>query len=285
MKLGYEEAVNQFRIANPNPDKVWFARTLAFMAQMPKGQSVLDVGCGAAELAVLLRDPGQHTVTCTDIASNSVLNASAKGFEAHQVDLGREDLPFASKRFDVVTLLEVIEHIFDTDHVLFEIHRVLRDDGYLIVSTPNISCWPYRLHALKGNIPWKEGHHVRFFNPRRLELYLFMDGFDIVDSAHVPTNVGRRFSPRWLIYRSSKLAARFCATRWRQPHETLFVGDIVYLCRKNAKVPPVGVGEHCWSLHSGTTQQHRQQVLRRTEHAFDMGLIRDDIVRRISAHL
>jgi SAM-dependent methyltransferase len=45
--------------------------------------------------------------------------------------------PFAAKTFDAVLFLDVIEHIHPRVAVLHEIHRVLRDDGRLLVSAPN----------------------------------------------------------------------------------------------------------------------------------------------------
>lgn len=286
MKRDYEEAINRVRIANPNYRKGWFVRTLQFMERMPNHLCVLDVGCGAAELAELLRDNGDHSVTCVDIALNSVQNAISKGFEAHQADLGQEQLPFESEHFDVVTLLDVIEHIFDTDHLLFEINRVLRDDGYLIVSTPSIACWPYRVHALKGNIPWKEGHHVRFFNPWLLGLYLFMNGFDIVEAAHLPVAVGRRHAIRWAVHKGMKLATQLGNdAKWQDRDETLFAQELVYLCRKNPETPPVGVSEHWWPRHVDKPPEHKLRVRQRTEQAFAVGLIAEDILKRILVHL
>jgi SAM-dependent methyltransferase len=59
-----------------------------------------------------------------------------------------DDLPFRDDSFDLVTLLEVIEHLADIPHALREIARVLRSDGVAIVTTPNRLNVSSRIHYL-----------------------------------------------------------------------------------------------------------------------------------------
>ncbi|MDD2780903.1 class I SAM-dependent methyltransferase [Sulfuricurvum sp.] len=47
-----------------------------------------------------------------------------------------DNIPFANNEFDNVTILDVLEHIHDQDKVLREIHRVLKKEGVLIITTP-----------------------------------------------------------------------------------------------------------------------------------------------------
>jgi SAM-dependent methyltransferase len=59
-----------------------------------------------------------------------------------------DDLPFRDDSFDLVILLEVIEHLADIPHALREIARVLRSDGVAIVTTPNRLNVSSRIHYL-----------------------------------------------------------------------------------------------------------------------------------------
>jgi SAM-dependent methyltransferase len=59
-----------------------------------------------------------------------------------------DDLPFRSGTFDLVMMLEVVEHLPDIPHILREISRVMRPDGVAILSTPNRLNVTSRLHYL-----------------------------------------------------------------------------------------------------------------------------------------
>jgi SAM-dependent methyltransferase len=60
--------------------------------------------------------------------------ATARGWVSADLDIG---LPFRNEAFDLVMMLEVIEHVADVPRVLSEVARVLKPDGRAIISTPN----------------------------------------------------------------------------------------------------------------------------------------------------
>ena len=59
-----------------------------------------------------------------------------------------DDLPFRSNTFDLVMMLEVVEHLADIPHILREIARVTKFGGVAILSTPNRLNVTSRLHHL-----------------------------------------------------------------------------------------------------------------------------------------
>jgi len=62
-------------------------------------------------------------------------------------------LPFENNYFDFVFAGEIIEHLFDSRFFLKEVHRVLKINGYLILSTPNLARIDDRLKFLLGKTP------------------------------------------------------------------------------------------------------------------------------------
>lgn len=88
-------------------------------------------------------------------------------------------LPFSESSVDAVLLSHNLEFTPDPHHVVREAHRVLRSDGYLLLTGINpysvvglLKCWP----ALKNSYPWQG----RFFSMSRVKDWLHLLGFEIL---------------------------------------------------------------------------------------------------------
>ena len=158
-------------------------KLLALLDGEPRGR-LLDVGCAAGELGVLLAARG-WSVAGVDREPALVAAARERGIDARHCDFGQMLLPWPDSAFDAVVLAEVIEHVLDTDHVLTEIVRVLRSGGALVVTTPNLASLENRARLLLGRYPmWMdirvEGTgHVRYYTPRMLRAHLRRHGFRV----------------------------------------------------------------------------------------------------------
>jgi len=125
-------------------------------------------------------------VTCADYVPAHLQRASELGFSTVTVDLDGDSDKVAEAseacvgEFDVVVCLAAIEHIFNSDNVFGFVHKILRPGGSFIVNTPNMDFAGYRLYsALSGNRPCGDGHHIRFWNYRFLNINLFLNGFAV----------------------------------------------------------------------------------------------------------
>ena len=65
---------------------------------------------------------------------------SSRIIDARPGDLGGV-LPYEDGRFEIVVSKQVIEHVYDTDHLLAEAHRVLKPGGMMVTSTENLASW------------------------------------------------------------------------------------------------------------------------------------------------
>jgi ubiquinone biosynthesis O-methyltransferase len=108
-----------------------------FAAQLVKGKSVLDVGCGVGYGAQRLGQVGAASVLAFDLSAEAINHA--KVHYAHRnvrfIVENAEDFSFGEK-FDVVTCFELIEHVEKPEQVMRRIQRALKPDGLLIMSTP-----------------------------------------------------------------------------------------------------------------------------------------------------
>jgi SAM-dependent methyltransferase len=161
----------------------WFAsRTRAIQAYLDRyvGPSrdlrVLDVGCGAANMTHHLRHYGQ--VVGVDNNPRPLEVARQRGLEAYQ---GRADkLPFDDGEFDLVAMLDTVEHVPAEDEVFEECRRVLRgpgpargmSGGKLLVTVPAFMFLWSRNDAINM--------HQRRYTARELRTKLERHGFRVL---------------------------------------------------------------------------------------------------------
>jgi SAM-dependent methyltransferase len=103
---------------------------------LPRVGSVLDLGCADGYVTAYLRNRAAKIVG-VDLNFTDVRAAKGKVGGTHFVVGIAEALPFASASFDAVLMLDVLEHVGNDSHSIDEIVRVMRTDGYLILSTPH----------------------------------------------------------------------------------------------------------------------------------------------------
>jgi len=110
-------------------------RILPIIYEIPEGAKVLDIGCNSGEFMRLLAEKRHCDVTGVDVSAPVLEIAKKKGLKVVLCDADK--LPFADKTFDVVTLMETLEHFNDPLPYLREIKRVLKKDGILLGSCPH----------------------------------------------------------------------------------------------------------------------------------------------------
>lgn len=152
---------------------------------IPKNKKVLDVGCGNGIFFTFIKSPKKNFYGI-DASPTAILSAKKRCFQAKVSDL-HQKFPYSDNTFDYVTAGEIIEHIYDTDFFLSEIKRVLKPNGFLVLSTPNLATLGRRFMLLLGQNPLIEtslrigAGHIRYFTYKSLNQLLTYHQFKIIN--------------------------------------------------------------------------------------------------------
>ena len=116
---------------------------------MGRGLRVLDAGCGSGLFLreLLARDPALMAVGIDASPRAAALASRRYGVPAIAADLARA--PFADASFDLIAMFHVLEHVRDPAAYLGTVRRLLAPGGRLVVQTPNLDCWQYRVFGTR----------------------------------------------------------------------------------------------------------------------------------------
>jgi len=141
----------------------------------PVNGSLLDVGAASGIFLNLARRAGYDA---TGIEPSARLVADAERLYGLKMFCGSAEQFPPGRIFDVVTLLDVLEHVTDPGAFLGTVARFLAPGGTLVIVTPDIASLAARL--LGGRWWHYRAAHVNFFNRRSLERLLAAHGFAVV---------------------------------------------------------------------------------------------------------
>lgn len=187
-----------------------FLRILATYKLIPdinKG-AILEIGANPYFLTILIKKFKNYDVSLINYfgenlnfkGSQSIVNekyGDSYFFEFDHINIENEPIPFPDNYFDVVVYGEVIEHLTECPtYSLYNIHRVLKDNGILIISTPNVFRFENLLKFLfcrKMSIydPYSGyglyGRHNREYSLFELNDFLENTGFSIISKKTLAT--------------------------------------------------------------------------------------------------
>ncbi len=158
----------------------------------------LDIGAGQGALSLRIRDLGFSDVAAWELEHDKF---KVKDIPVKHVDLNH-DFP-AENSYDVITAIEILEHLENPFHFFRQIGHILAPGGFAIVSTPNIEGRMSRLEfLLNGNYRWfdegayQEWGHILPLSRWQLDRILNRAGLGIAErsynsrDAHLVTEPG-----------------------------------------------------------------------------------------------
>lgn len=206
------------------------------------GVPAMDLAAGSGAFLARLREKGFSDLYAAEVDCSRF---ELPGVEPINVDLNTDfgsviDAQLGGKRFGLISAIEIIEHLDSPRHFLKEVRNLLRDDGYALITTPNVANFTGRIRfLLDGELRQfrlSDYHFQRHISPLtdvQMRIMLKEVGFDLVQAI----TVGTFFGP---VKRKVLWPAIFLARMmWGE------IGDLdvrVYLAKKGEPAKKAGNG-------------------------------------------
>lgn len=146
---------------------------------IPGGGRVLDIGCGDGRLLDGIRNATKRPLVLegVEISKTACQAAIDKGYEVH---VGSFDtLTLKEEQYDLICLIQVIEHVFEPITCLTKIERLLKPGGIAIIETPNVKCVDFSLFRKRYWGGYHFPRHLNLFEPATLSKAIESTGLTV----------------------------------------------------------------------------------------------------------
>lgn len=175
----------------------------ALVSLIGRPRTVLDVGCGLGQNGAFARRRGACVIG-VERSPTVAAEARRRLDEVVEADItAPAELSdrLGSRRFDLILLGDVLEHVPEPDAVLAGLVPLLTDGGRVIVSVPNVAAWTVRLQLLRGRFAYEpsgilDDSHLRFFTLETARELVTGAGLEVLQVEHNPMLV--RAAKPWI---------------------------------------------------------------------------------------
>jgi len=154
----------------------------AIATWIPKGASVLDLGCGDGSLLRYLKETRAVTGYGVEISDLNIASCIGNGVNVIQNDLNTGLADFENNSFDYVLLSQTLQATRHTEALIQEMLRVGREG---IVSFPNFGYWRNRFKILLGNMPVSSELPYQWYDTPNVHLCTLKDFETFCADRHV----------------------------------------------------------------------------------------------------
>ncbi len=181
-----------------------------------RGARLLDVGCGPGAGIAAAASLG-YEAWGLDVSQSAVSIASAR-FPGRVCRGALSDRQFPQGSFDVITLFDVIEHLYQPRRIAADLAWHLAPRGRILIATPNVNSILSRVTGSRW-VSYKIPEHVSFFSPHTLRRALAPE----IEIERI-SSCGQYVSPDFLLKRVGD-ALPYCRTACRRGAELLRASD------------------------------------------------------------
>lgn len=148
-----------------------------------KGLRALDIGCFTGSFLLMLKKRG-YDVTGIELQKEAVQLARKKlQKKVFALDVIKDKLP--SGKYDLISMLGLIEHVKDPNLLIKKCASLLRKEGLVLIQTPNSGSIPARI-LRRYWPPYSPVEHIHLFSKDALTKLLEKNGFEVIyEKAHI----------------------------------------------------------------------------------------------------
>jgi len=144
----------------------------------PPPARMLELGPGPGQFFHSMMEAG-YEMYAVDASNIVIENLKAPPERLKLADLNK-GLPAFGVRFHVIVAAKVLHHITDPGGFLAQLHAALEDNGYLILTVPNIVTLKNRLRFLVGKFPKLSASHKNFMTPHETAELVRQSGYNVL---------------------------------------------------------------------------------------------------------
>jgi 2-polyprenyl-3-methyl-5-hydroxy-6-metoxy-1,4-benzoquinol methylase len=199
------------------------------------GKRILEIGCGAGHFSRLLIEAGNQ-VTGVDFIDEPPTKPPAMQYIRADLHHTRLDAhaSLAGRRFDVVLLMDVLEHLLAPERILRECRSLLAPAGEVLVSLPNVANLYVRLSLLAGRFEYAERGildrtHLHFYTRHSARRMIEQCGFEIHRqlATVIPVELALHLPPQNPLMRTANWLLRIATNCW----PSLFAYQFIFVAR------------------------------------------------------
>ena len=148
-------------------------------------ENILDIGCSTGMLAEKIRQINPIVkIDGVDISIDAKHEAEKHLDNFYLLNLDTDEFPNFGKKFDLIILGDVLEHIKHPDELLLKLENLLTKNGKIIISIPNVAYFRIRFRLLFGNFDYgdtgiMDRTHLRFFTQKTAKQLINSSGYKI----------------------------------------------------------------------------------------------------------
>lgn len=188
------------------------------LSSFDKNTAILDIGAGGGIIGQNLQAAGYNNLSAVEVDSDA--RNHIRGFYRQTVAEIKE---LEGQCFDLIIMLDVIEHLAEPFQFFKQAIRFLNPGGTLLLSVPNIAHWSVRLELLAGRFEYRDNGildrtHLQFFTRKRL-LELIAES-PILTADNITASIAplELLCPAWLwdnsLYRAASRVRLELASLW-----------------------------------------------------------------------